>query len=169
MNDLQQQRNKLEGLVDNQIDSASGLAINCRNCVHCEIGSLCRYDKCLKTGGEYCELVHRFPRIYEHLCRNHSSWSPRQKSILELLSDKIRKLLEWHLTNRHRGHLRVFFSVYNDLIHKKPMKPKYIIYGFLSLSFIIGYNYWLIQRDQKLFEAYNNPSPQEKLERNMIR
>jgi hypothetical protein len=37
------------------------------------------------------------------------------------------------------------------------MKLKYIFYGFLSLSFILGYNYWLIQRDQKLFEAYNQP------------
>lgn len=36
MNELQQQRAKLEGLVDTQIDSASGLTINCRNCIHCK-------------------------------------------------------------------------------------------------------------------------------------
>jgi hypothetical protein len=37
------------------------------------------------------------------------------------------------------------------------MKLKYILYGIVGLSFIFGYNYWLIQRDQKLFESYNRP------------
>jgi hypothetical protein len=49
------------------------------------------------------------------------------------------------------------------------MKPKYFIYGFFALSFIFGYNYGLIQRDKVLFEAYNQPTPQEKFERNMSR
>jgi hypothetical protein len=44
------------------------------------------------------------------------------------------------------------------------MKIKYILYGVLGLSFIFGYNYWLIQRDKKLFEAYNQPTPQERFE-----
>ena len=42
------------------------------------------------------------------------------------------------------------------------MKPKYILYGILGISFIFGYNYWLIQRDKKLFEAYNQPTPKER-------
>jgi len=42
------------------------------------------------------------------------------------------------------------------------MKPKHFFYGFLGLSFILGYNYWLIQRDQRLFEAYNQPTPKER-------
>lgn len=43
------------------------------------------------------------------------------------------------------------------------MKLKYIFYGFLGLSFILGYNYWLIQRDQKLFDAYNQSTSQERM------
>ena len=35
------------------------------------------------------------------------------------------------------------------------MKSKHILCGVLGLSFIFGYNYWLIQRDQKLFEVYS--------------
>jgi hypothetical protein len=41
------------------------------------------------------------------------------------------------------------------------MKPKHILYGLTALTFILGYNYWLIQRDQKLFEAY--PRPQQEV------
>ena len=43
------------------------------------------------------------------------------------------------------------------------MKRKHIVYGIIALSFIVGYNYWLIQRDKQLFDAYvhktvrNNP------------
>jgi hypothetical protein len=40
------------------------------------------------------------------------------------------------------------------------MKSKHILCGVLGLSFIVGYNYWLIQRDQKLFESYNIPHNQ---------
>jgi hypothetical protein len=42
------------------------------------------------------------------------------------------------------------------------MKNKHILYGVLALSFIIGYNAWLIQRDRQLFEAYNQPTPKER-------
>ena len=94
MNTLEQQRAQLEGLVNNQIDPASNLPINCRNCIHCERDRLgVSYDKCMKTGGEFCELVHMFPTLYGHLCHNYSAWAPRQKSILELIGDKIRKML----------------------------------------------------------------------------
>ena len=95
MNELQQQRAKLEGLVDIQIDSTSGLAINCRNCIHC-----CKsingpgFDKCMKSGGNFCEFIRDYPQFHKHICDNYSSWSPRQKSILELLADKIRKILQ---------------------------------------------------------------------------
>jgi hypothetical protein len=37
------------------------------------------------------------------------------------------------------------------------MKLKYIFYGLVGLIFIVGYNYWLIQRDHILFEAYGRP------------
>lgn len=94
MNELQQQRAKLEGLVDTQIDSASGLAINCRNCIHCNKSSFdSGLDKCMKSGGGYCNVIHQFPQLHGHICHNYSSWSPRQKSILELISDKLRLLL----------------------------------------------------------------------------
>jgi len=41
------------------------------------------------------------------------------------------------------------------------MKSKYLAYSVLALSFIIGYNAWLIKRDKQLFEAYNQPTPKE--------
>lgn len=95
MNELQQQRAKLEGLVDTQIDSGSGLAINCRNCIHCHKSSSGPgFDKCMKSGGDYCEFIHQFPHLHSHICHNYSSWSPMQKNILELLADKIRKILQ---------------------------------------------------------------------------
>jgi hypothetical protein len=59
--------------------------------------------------------------------------------------------------------------LYTNKVINKQMKPKHILYGFLSLSFIFGYNYWLIQRDKVLFETYNQPSPQERFERDMMR
>jgi hypothetical protein len=89
MNDLKQET------VNSQIDPTSGLAINCQNCIHCdrsEFGS--RHHKCLKSGGAYCGFVQQFPQLYGHICRNYSAWSPRQKSIFELIGDKIRKMLE---------------------------------------------------------------------------
>lgn len=78
----------------NQIDSTSGLAINCRNCEHCEPNRVgVQYDTCKKTGGIYCDFVHQFPRLYGHLCKNYSSWTPRRKSIFELIYDRIYKFL----------------------------------------------------------------------------
>ena len=95
MTNLEQKRAQLEGLIDTQIDSASGLAINCRNCIHCcKSSNGIEFDKCLKSGGDYCNLVNQFPRLYNHICMNYSSWSPRQKSILELIGDRIRKMLD---------------------------------------------------------------------------
>ena len=95
MNELQQQRAQLEGMVDTQIDSASGLAINCRNCIHCYKSSFGPgLDKCMKSGGTCCDFIHQFPHNFKHICHNYSSWSPRQKSIFELLADKIRNLLK---------------------------------------------------------------------------
>lgn len=41
------------------------------------------------------------------------------------------------------------------------MKLKHILYGLIGLTFIVGYNYWLIQRDYILFEAY--PRPQQEV------
>ncbi len=80
--------------MNNQIDPASGLAINCRNCDHCDKSSYnSDIDKCLRAGGSYCNLIHMFPRLYEHICCNYNSWTPRKKTIIELLGDKIRKLL----------------------------------------------------------------------------
>jgi hypothetical protein len=79
--------------MNNQIDPTSGLAINCRNCDHCSKGDLAFYDMCLKAGGSYCGLIHKYPKIYQNICRNYSSWTPRKKTIMELLGDKIRKLL----------------------------------------------------------------------------
>lgn len=94
MNDLQQQRAQRESLVSNQIDSASGLAINCHNCIHCQRSNLsAAYDICMKIGGKYCQLVHKLPQLHGHLCKNYSGWAPRQKTILELISDRIRKML----------------------------------------------------------------------------
>jgi hypothetical protein len=80
--------------MNNQIDPTSGLAINCRNCDHCSISCHGAYfDKCLKAGGSYCGLIHKYPEIYRNICINYSSWTPRKKTIMELLGDKIRKLL----------------------------------------------------------------------------
>ena len=94
MTNLQQQRVKLEGLVNTQIDPVSGFAINCRNCIHYERSSVgVEYGKCAKSGGTYCNLIHQFPENYEHICLNYSAWYPRQKSIFELIGDKIRKVL----------------------------------------------------------------------------
>ena len=94
MINLQEQRAQLEGLVNTQIDPSSGLAINCQNCIHFERSSVgVEYGKCMKSGGSYCNLIHQFPSNYEHICLNYSAWSPRQKSILELIGDKIRKML----------------------------------------------------------------------------
>ena len=95
MTNLEQQRAKLEGLVNTQIDPSSGLAINCRNCIHCQKDSLGgEFNKCMKCGGDYCSLVHKFPSVHGHICYNYSAWAPRQKSILELIGDKIRKMLD---------------------------------------------------------------------------
>ena len=94
MNTLEQQRAQLEGLVNTQIDLASGLAINCHNCIHCERSYAgAAFDRCMKSGGAYCDFVHRFPSIHGNLCQNYSAWAPRQKSILELIGDRIRKML----------------------------------------------------------------------------
>lgn len=94
MANLQEQRAKLESLLDNQIDCVSGLPINCHNCVHSKHHSRdVSFDQCMKCGGIYCKAVHNYPSLYGHLCKNYSAWSPRQKSILELISDKIRKIL----------------------------------------------------------------------------
>jgi hypothetical protein len=81
-------------MTTNQIDSTTGLAINCHNCIHCSHSVLSpEYDICKKTGGDYCSLVHTYPSIYGNLCNNYSAWAPRQKTILELISDKIRKFI----------------------------------------------------------------------------
>lgn len=45
------------------------------------------------------------------------------------------------------------------------MKPKYIFYGLVGLSFIVGYNYWLIQRDDALYKAYYKQQAIENLKR----
>jgi hypothetical protein len=42
------------------------------------------------------------------------------------------------------------------------MKPKYIVYGVLALSFIVGYNAWLIQRDNQLFDPVNQLTQKER-------
>lgn len=94
MTNLQQQRAQLEGLVNSQIDPTSGLAINCHNCIHCDRSSVgVHFDKCMKSGGHYCEFIQRFPSLHKHICYNYSAWSPRQKSIIELIGDRIRKML----------------------------------------------------------------------------
>ena len=94
MNDLQRQKLKRSNA---QIDPTFGLAINCHNCVHCHRGDdNPYYDKCMKCGGVECSSVHMYTTVFGSLCYNYSAWSPRppkQKSILELISDKIRKML----------------------------------------------------------------------------
>ncbi len=42
------------------------------------------------------------------------------------------------------------------------MNRKYVVVGLIGLSAIIGYNAFLVQRDAKLLEAYNQPTPQER-------
>ena len=77
-----------------QIDPDSGLAINCRNCTHCDksqFGS--SLDKCLKSGGQYCSFIHEYQATFGHICRNYSAWAPRQKSIFELIADRIKSIL----------------------------------------------------------------------------
>ena len=94
MTNLEQQRAQLEGMVNSQIDSTSGLPINCHNCIHCKRSTVgVEFDKCLKSGGNYCEFIHQYPEYHKHTCYNYSAWSPRQKSIPELIGDKIRKML----------------------------------------------------------------------------
>ena len=34
------------------------------------------------------------------------------------------------------------------------MKAKYIVYGILTVICLLGYNAFLVQRDQKMFDAY---------------
>jgi hypothetical protein len=41
------------------------------------------------------------------------------------------------------------------------MTPKNISFIVVAIGAIIGWNVFLIQRDQKLFEAYNQPTPKE--------
>ena len=95
MTDLEQQRAQLEGMVNTQIDPASGLAINCHNCIHCNHSPYgVDLDKCMKAGGTFCNLVHLYPLIHKDICMNYSAWAPRQKSILELIGDRIRKMLD---------------------------------------------------------------------------
>jgi hypothetical protein len=93
MDNLQKQLQELENLNNPQIDPTSGLAINCRNCIHCKRGFTSYYDECMKAGGYYCSHVIGIPALFGNICRNHSAWAPRNKSILELLTDKIRSIL----------------------------------------------------------------------------
>lgn len=87
MNNLQQQ-------PENQIDPVSGLAINCRNCIHCAPNDISvGFDKCKKGGGSYCVYVHMYPMNHNY-CNNYSSWSPRNKTISELIYDWISKMLK---------------------------------------------------------------------------
>ena len=41
------------------------------------------------------------------------------------------------------------------------MKSTQFTYIYLGVIAILGWNVFLIQRDQKLFEAYNQPTPKE--------
>lgn len=34
------------------------------------------------------------------------------------------------------------------------MKAKYVVYAILVSVFVLGYNMFLIQRDQKMYDAY---------------
>jgi hypothetical protein len=40
------------------------------------------------------------------------------------------------------------------------LSPKYILVFFLFIVSFFGYNAWLIQRDNKLFDAYKNRQQQ---------
>lgn len=94
MDNLQKQRQELDNMNNPQIDPTSGLTINCHNCIHCNRSNIKPYyDECMKAYGMYCYIVIGFPSDFGHICRNYSAWSPRNKSILELLTDKIRSIL----------------------------------------------------------------------------
>jgi hypothetical protein len=42
------------------------------------------------------------------------------------------------------------------------MKLRYLIIG--AIGFVVGWNVFLIQRDQQLFESYNQPSQSERMQ-----
>jgi hypothetical protein len=42
------------------------------------------------------------------------------------------------------------------------MKSKYFVYFLVALLASLGWNVFLIKRDQKMFEAYNQPTPKER-------
>jgi hypothetical protein len=42
------------------------------------------------------------------------------------------------------------------------MNRKYLVAGLIGFTFILGWNAFLIKRDAKLFEAYNQPIQQQK-------
>jgi len=42
------------------------------------------------------------------------------------------------------------------------MNRKYIAAGLIGFVVIVAWNVFLIQRDQKLYEAYNQPTPKER-------
>jgi hypothetical protein len=39
------------------------------------------------------------------------------------------------------------------------MSKRYLITGLVGVIFIFAYNVWLVQRDQKLFDAYSEAHP----------
>lgn len=43
------------------------------------------------------------------------------------------------------------------------MKLKYIVTGVVGIIFVIGWNMFLIQRDQKLFDAYDEITKVEQI------
>jgi hypothetical protein len=42
------------------------------------------------------------------------------------------------------------------------MNRKYIAAGLIGIAAIVGWNIFLVQRDAKMFEAYNQPTPKER-------
>ncbi len=42
------------------------------------------------------------------------------------------------------------------------MNRKYVFAGLVGFSVILGWNIFCIQRDAKMFEAYNQPTPKER-------
>jgi hypothetical protein len=87
MNEILEQRSKLEKIY-------SGMEIKCRTCAHCKKSSLDdQFDECMKAG-TYCDLVNKFYLVYQNHCHNCSGWSPRRLTILELLLNKIHKILQ---------------------------------------------------------------------------
>jgi len=50
------------------------------------------------------------------------------------------------------------------LLRHKLMSQKYILYGVLVLGVIIGWNVFLIQRDQRLHDAYYRQQAVDRLE-----